>query len=179
MTDGPGRRFQIRYSIQRWDDGKWFYGSLFVVFMALAVFNFLEKRSVLSYIPVLVLDGIILVCLYLMRRVSYVEVASDGLIIRYVFRRLNLPYTALAKIRRQSLDVAFQPAGRRRFVNRFVRRLAKQPAVYIRLDRRQPELLADAEKRLGLRLVAGPDIVLPLSDVDAFIAEMKGRLRGS
>jgi hypothetical protein len=179
MSDGPGRRFQIRYSQQRWDDGKWFYGSLFVVFIGLAAFNLIEKKSIVSYIPVLVLDGLIMVALYLMRRISYVDVGSEGLAIRYVFRRLTLPYTAMSKVRRQQLDVAFQPANRRRFVNRFVRRLAKQPAAYIRLDRRRPELLAEAEKRLGPRLVAAPDIVLPLKDVDAFIAEIRGRLRGS
>jgi hypothetical protein len=82
-------------------------------------------------------------------------------------------------VRRQALEVAFQPAERRRFVNRFVRRLSRQPAAYIRLDRRSPELLAEAERRLGPRLVAGPDIVLPLVDVDEFIAAMKGRLRSA
>jgi len=179
MTDAPGRRFPIRYSIQRWDDGKWFYGSLFVVFVALALFNLFEKRSIVSYVPVIVLDGVILVALYLMRRVSYVEVGQDGLIIRYVFHRISLPYTSLSKVRRQALEVAFQPAERRRFVNRFVRRLSKQPAAYIRLDRRNPELLAEAERRLGARMVAGPDIVVPLVDVDQFVAAMKGRLRGA
>ena len=179
MTDESRSRFQIRYSIQRWDDGKWFYGSLFVVFSALAIFNVIEKRSIVSYIPVLVLDGFILVALYLMRRVSYVEVTPDGLNIRYVFHHISLPYTALSKVRRQALEVAFQPAERRRFVNRFVRRLAKQPAAYIRLDRRKPELLAEAERRLGARLVAGPDIVLPVVDLDQFISTIKGRLRGA
>jgi hypothetical protein len=179
MTDGQGQRFLIRYSIQRWDDGKWFYGSLFVVFTALSIFDLVEKRSIVSYIPVLVLDGVILVALYFMRRVSYVEIGQEGLVIRYVFHRISLPYTALSKVRKQALEVAFQPAERRRFVNRFVRRLSKQPAAYIRLDRRNPELLAEAERRLGARLVAGPDIVLPLVDVDQFVAAMKGRLRGA
>jgi len=179
MTDESGRRFFIRYSIQRWDDGKWFYGSLFVVFTALAIFDMVGKRSIVKYVPVLVLDAVILAALYLMRRVSYVEVGQDGLVVRYVFRRISLPYTSLSKVRRQALEVAFQPAERRRFVNRFVRRLSKQPAAYIRLDRRNPELLAEAERRLGARMVAGPDIVLPLVDVDQFVAAMKGRLRGA
>jgi hypothetical protein len=179
MTDETGRRFLIRYSIQRWDDGKWFYGSLLVVFSALTIFNLVEKRSIVSYVPVLVLDALIVAALYLMRRVSYVEVGQDGLIIRYVFHRISLPYTALSKVRRQALEVAFQPAERRRLVNRFVRRLSKQPAAYIRLDRRNPDLLAEAERRLGARMVAGLDIVIPLVDVDQFVAAMKGRLRGA
>ena len=179
MTEAPGRRFQIRYATQRWDDGKWFYGSLLIILLGLTLFKIVQHQSVISFIPVLVVDGVIIVGLYLMRLVSYVEVGAEGLQIRYVFKRLNLPYTSLSKVRRQALEVAFQPAERRRFVNRFVRRLARQPAAYIRLDRRDPSLLVEAERRLGARFVAGPDIVLPLSDVDLFVSEMKGRLRGA
>ena len=62
--------------------------------------------------------------------------------------------------------------------NRFVRRLSREPAVYIRIDKRQPDLIAQTERRLGQRLVAGPDVVLPITDIDTFIGEMKGRLRG-
>lgn len=179
MTPGSGKRFEIRYSTQRWSDGKWFYGSFLVILVGLTAFNVVQHLPILSFIPALVLDAAILLALYLMRRVSYVDVGSDSLHVRYIFRRMTLPYTGLTKIRRQALDVAFAPQERRRFVNRFVRRLAREPAAYIRLDRRQADLLAEAERRLGPRLVAGPDIVIPLVDVDAFIAEMKGKLRAS
>lgn len=177
MTPGKGRRFEIRYSTQRWNDGKWFYGSFLIILAGLTVFKILQRQPIISFIPVLILDGGILLALYLMRRVSYVDVGSDSLEVRYVFHRMTLPYSGLSKVRRQALDVAFAPTERRRFVNRFVRRLAREPAAYIRIDRRQAELLAEAERRLGPRLVAGPDIVVPLVDVDAFVAEMKGRLR--
>jgi hypothetical protein len=179
MTDAAGRRFAIRYAIQRWDDGKWFYGSFLVILVGLTVFKIYRHQSIISFIPVLILDAGILLLFYLARLVSYVEVGGDGLRIRYVFRRMTLPYTALSKVRRQALEVAFQPADRRRFANRFVRRLARQPAAYIRLDRRNPDLLVEAERRLGARLVAGPDVVIPIVDVDGFIAELKGRLRGA
>lgn len=179
MTGASTQRFHIRYSIQRWDDGKWFYGSFLIILLGLTAYKIIQHQPIVSFIPVLILDGVILAAIYLLRLVSYVDVGTDGLRIRYVFHHMDLPYTALSKVRRQPLDVAFQPAERRRFVNRFVRRLAKEPAAYIRLDRRQPDLLADAERRLGPRLVAGPDVVVPLQEVDAFIALMKGRLRGS
>ena len=179
MSDAPVRRFQIRYSIQRWEDGKWFYGGLLIILIGLTFFKLARHEEIATVIPVLIVDIAVVLGLYLLRLISYVDIAPDGLRIRYVFRQMTVPYTALSKVRRQALDVAFQPAERRRFVNRFVRRLAKEPAAYLRLDRRQPEMLAEAEKRLGPRLVAGPDIVIPVADVDAFIAEMKGRLRGS
>jgi Bacterial PH domain len=178
MTGAATRRFAIRYSLQRWSDGKWFYGSFFIVLVVLVVINLIQRQQIVSFIPVLVLDGAILLAFWLMRLVSYVEITDDGLRVRYLLRHVELPYSALARVRRQPLEVAFQPAERRRFVNRFVRRLAHEPAAYIRLDRRQADLIESTERQLGPRLVAGADIVVPIVDVDEFIAEIKGRLRG-
>jgi hypothetical protein len=125
-----------------------------------------------------VLDAGILVAFWLMRIVSYVEVTGDGVRIRYILRRMDLPFSSLSRVRRQPLEVAFQPAERRRFVNRFVRRLAREPAAYLRLDKKQEHLVEEAERRLGPRLVAAPDIVVPILDVDGFVAQLKGRLKG-
>jgi len=178
MTENGTRRFPIRYATQRWTDGKWLYGGLFVVGLVLIAFNWYQRRSILSFVPVTVLCGGILVAFWLMQKFSYLEISDDGLRVRYLLRHLELPYTALARVRRQPLEVAFQPADRRRFVNRFVRRLGREPAVYIRLDRRQPDLVASAERQLGPRLVAGADIVVPIAGVDDFVAEIKSRVRG-
>ena len=173
------RRFLIRYSIQRWEDGKWFYGIFLVVLVGLiAIKLVLHQPVTFLWWYVLAIDIVLLATLYLFRLTSYLETGPDGLRIRYVFRQVRLPYEALTKVRKQSLDVAFQPAERRRYVNRFVRRLGREPAVYIRIDKRLPDLIAQTERRLGQRMVVGPDVVLPITDIDTFIGEMKGRLRG-
>src|ERR1700674_1419198 len=178
MSATGTRRYPIRSATQRWSDGKWFYGALFIIGLALIGYNLHRKLSIISLIPVTVLCGAILVAFWVMQKISYVEITDDGLRVRYLLRHLELPYSALARVRRQPLEVAFQPAERRRFVNRFVRRLAREPAAYIRLDRRQTELLESAERELGPRLVAGADIVVPIVGVDDFVAQIKGRLRG-
>lgn len=178
MTENGTRRYPIRYATQRWSDGKWFYGGFFIILLGLVGFNLIQHRQIISFIPVLVVDGGILVVFWLMRLFSYVEMSDHGLRIRYLRRQLDLPYTALARVRRQPLEVAFQPADRRRYMNRFVRRLAREPAAYIRLDRRQPDLVDSAERQLGPRFVAGADIVVPLVGVDEFVAQMKSRVRG-
>ena len=178
MSDKANRRYPILYSVQRWNDGKWFYGGFFIILVVLLIIKLIQHQTIISFIPVTVLDGIILVAFWLMRRISYIEVSDDGIEIRYLLRHIELPYTALARVRRQPLEVAFQPAERRRFVNRFVRRLARGPAAYIRLDRRQSDLIEAAERQLGPRLVAGADIVIPIVGVDDFVAQIKGRLRG-
>ena len=178
MTENGSRRFPIRYATQRWTDGKWLYGGLFVVGLVLIAFNLYQGRQIVSFVPVTVLCGAILVTFWLMQKFSYLEISDDGLRVRYLLRHLELPYTALARVRRQPLEVAFQPAERRRFVNRFVRRLGREPAAYIRLDRRQPDLVESAERKLGPRLVAGADIVVPIARVGEFVAEMKSRVRG-
>ena len=178
MSDKAKRRYPILYSVQRWNDGKWFYGGFFIILVVLLIIKLIQHQTIISFIPVTVLDGVILVVFWLMQRISYIEVSDDGIEIRYLLRHIELPYTALARVRRQPLEVAFQPAERRRFVNRFVRRLARGPAAYIRLDRRQSDLIEAAERQLGPRLVAGADIVIPIVAVDDFVAQIKGRLRG-
>lgn len=178
LVAAASRRFPIRYSIQRWNDGLWFYGSFLIILVVLTLAKVIAHQSIVSFVPVLVLDAGILVAFWLMRLVSYVEVTGDGVRIRYIMRRMDLPFSSLSRVRRQPLEVAFQPAERRRFVNRFVRRLAREPAAYLRLDRRQEHLVEEAERRLGPRLVAGSDIVVPIVDVDGFIGQVKGRLRG-
>jgi hypothetical protein len=178
MSDQAKRRYPILYSVQRWNDGKWFYGGFFIILVVLLIIKLIQHQTIISFIPVTVLDGVILVAFWLMQRISYIQVSDDGIEIRYLLRHIELPYTALARVRRQPLEVAFQPAERRRFVNRFVRRLARGPAAYIRLDRRQSDLIEAAERQLGPRLVAGADIVIPIVGVDDFVAQIKGRLRG-
>jgi len=178
MSDKAKRRYPILYSVQRWNDGKWFYGGFFIILVALLIIKLIQHQTIISFIPVTVLDGVILLVFWLMQRISYIEVSDDGIEIRYLLRHIELPYTALARVRRQPLEVAFQPAERRRLVNRFVRRLARGPAAYIRLDRRQSDLIEAAERQLGPRLVAGADIVVPIVGVDDFVAQIKGRLRG-
>jgi len=176
MTRGAIRRFPIRYAIQRWNDGIWFYGSFFIILVVLVAVNLRQGHQIASFIPVLVLDLAILVTFWLMRSFSYVEIADDSLRVRYLFRHVELPYTALSRVRRQPLEVAFQPAERRRFVNRFVRRLAKEPAAYIRLDRRQRDLVEHTERQLGPRLVAGADVVVPIVDLDDFVITHRTQL---
>ena len=113
MIQGAPRRFPIRYAIQRWNDGKWFYGSFFLILLVLVAINLFQQHQIISFIPVLVLDLAILVSFWLMRSFSYVEIAEDSLRVRYLFRHVELPYTALSRVRRQPLEVAFQPAERR------------------------------------------------------------------
>lgn len=178
MTQDGVQRFPIRYSIQRWKDNLWFYGAVFVIMLVLTIAKLVLHQMTPDVVVVLILSGVLLVSLWVMRILSYVEVHDDGLTIRYVARRMDLPFASLARVRRQPLEVAFQPAERRRYVNRYVRRLAREPAAYIRIDRRQDGLIEEAERKLGPRLVAGADIVVPILNVDQFVNEMKSRLKG-
>src|SRR5437899_12005738 len=112
MNQGAPRRFPIRYAIQRWNDGKWSYGSFFLILLVLVAINLIQQHQIISLIPVLVLDFAILVTFWLMRSFSYVNVADDSLRVRYLFRLVELPCTALSRVRRQPPQVAFHPTGR-------------------------------------------------------------------
>jgi hypothetical protein len=179
MIVDPTKRFYIRYGIQRWDDGKWFLGSFVLLLVVLIAFDYSRGLPVVTFVVVLVMEVIFLAALFILRWTSYLQLTPDRLRIRYLLTRIDLPYTAVARVRKQPLEVAFQPADRRRYRNRFVRRLAREPAVYVRIDRRESELLARLERRLGRRVVTGADIVLPITDVEEFVTAMKSRLRGA
>ena len=177
MTSASAGRFYIRYAIQRWDDAKWFIGSFVVVLLALTAYSIAVHKSSLTFLIVLLMEMVFLLGLWTFRRTAYLEIGEQGLRVRYLLTRLELPFAAVTRVRKQPLGVAFQPADRRRYVNRFVRRLARDPAVYIRLDRRESELIQEVTRHLGARMVNGADVILPITDVDAFLAAVKGRLR--
>jgi hypothetical protein len=179
MTSAPASRFHIRYAIQRWNDAKWFIGSFIIVLIALSAYSVAIHRPLVTFLVVLVMEVLFLIGLWMFRRMSYIQIGDDSLQVRHLFTKVDLPFTAVTRVRKQPLGVAFQPADRKRYVNRFVRRLARDPAVYIRIDRREPELIGLAARRLGARMVHGADVVLPIQHVDEFLTAVKGRLRGA
>jgi hypothetical protein len=177
MSAAPPARFYIRYAIQRWNDAKWFIGSFIVVLLALTIYGIIRRQSIFTFALVLLIEVAFLSGLWAFRRMAYIEVREDGLRLRYLFTQVELPYGAVSRVRKQPLGVAFQPAERRRYVNRFVRRLIRDPAVYIRIDRRQSDQLERLERRLGARMIVGADLVLPITDIDDFMVAVKARLR--
>ena len=79
MSGEQRRRYPILYSVQRWNDGKWFYGGFFIILVVLTAIKLYQHQPIISFIPVTVLDGVILVAFWLVRRISYVDVSDDGL----------------------------------------------------------------------------------------------------
>jgi hypothetical protein len=174
-----GRRFYIRYAIQRWDDAKWFVGSFIVVLAVLLGYRLAQGRVDYLFLSALCIEVLFLAGVYLFRRLAYLEVLQDRLLVRYGFQRAEIPVAVVTRVRKQPLQAAFQQPERRRYLNRFVRRLLRQPAAFIRIDRREPELLDLIRARLGARMVHGPDLVLPITDLDAFLSMMKVQLRST
>ncbi|HYM49961.1 MAG TPA: hypothetical protein VET65_05235 [Candidatus Limnocylindrales bacterium] len=177
MTGALPARFYIRYGLQRWDDGKWFIGIYIALLIGLTAYSVMVHQFAVLNLALLVLAILFAGVLRTMSRLAYIEIGADHLRLRYLMTRVDLPFGSLTRVRKQPLGVAFQAAERRRYLNRFVRRLSRDPAVYIRIDRREADLIDDLERRLGARMVSGADLVLPITDTDAFIAAVKGRVR--
>lgn len=173
------RRFYIRYAIQRWDDAKWFVGTFILMLAVLLGYRLVQGRVDYLFLGALALELLFFGWLYAFRRLAYLEVLSDRLLVRYLFQRAEIPIAGVTRVRKQPLQAAFQQPERRRHLNRFVRRLLRQPAAFIRIDRRQPELLELITASLGARMVNGQDLVLPITDLDAFMGLMKAQLRTS
>lgn len=173
------RRFYIRYAIQRWDDAKWFVGTFILMLAVLLGYRMTQGRVDYLFVVALVVELLFLVGLYAFRRMAYLEVLSDRLLVRYLFQRAEIPIALVTRVRKQPLQAAFQQPDRRRYLNRFVRRLLRQPAAFIRIDRREPQLLEVVAASLGARMVNGQDVVLPITDLDTFVGLMKTQLRAS
>jgi hypothetical protein len=180
MTATPPR-YAIRYAEERWKDSRWFIAYLVVVLVVFSVFLRPKGQSVavvwIPSIEAVVVGGAYLAILFVFQRISYLEPGADGLRLRYGMTSITIPYAAISRVRRQPLDVAFAAPERRRYRNRFTRRLGGQPAVYIRIDRRQEDLIAQLQRRLGPRFLLGQDIVLPITDPEGFLAAIKSRIR--
>ena len=171
------RRFYIRYAIQRWDDAKWFVGSFLVVIALLLGYRLAQGRVDYLFLVAFVVELLFFLWLYAFRRMAYLEVMGDRLRVRYLFQHAEIPIALVTRVRKQPLQAAFQQPDRRRYLNRFVRRLLRQPAAFIRIDRREPQLLEVITASLGARLVYGQDVVLPITDLDTFVGLMKTQLR--
>lgn len=175
---GPAvRRYYVRYGKVRWERSRLYLGVVIVLLAGLVVYNLTQGAPVQLLVSVLLLEIFFFALFYVLRWTAYLELRPEAIHIRYLLARIELPYAAVARVRKQPLIIAFQPADRRRYVNAFVRRLGRDQAVYIRIDRRQEDLLAQLQRRLGPRMVAGPDVVLPIDDVEEFVTTVKTRLR--
>jgi len=62
----------------------------FVLLVVLIAIKVYQHQPIVSFIPVTVLDGMILVAFWLMQRFSYIEVSEDGIKIRYLLRQIML-----------------------------------------------------------------------------------------
>jgi len=176
-----GQRYAIRYAAERWKDSRWFIAWLVLVLVVFSVFLRPKGQSLavllIPSIEAVVIGAVYLGILFVFQRTSYLEVGSEGLRLRYGLVSLEIPYSAVSRVRRQPLDVAFAAPERRRYRNRFTRRLGPEPAIYLRIDRREEALLAQVGRRLGGRFVLGNDIVLPITDVAGFLNAVKPRIR--
>lgn len=176
-----GQRYAIRYAIERWKDSRWFIAWLVLVLVVFSVFLRPKGQSLavllIPSIEAVVIGAVYLAILFVFQRTSYLEVGTEGLRLRYGLVSLEIPYSAVSRVRRQPLDVAFAAPERRRYRNRFTRRLGPEPAIYLRIDRREEALLAQVGRRLGGRFVLSNDIVLPITDVAGFLNAVKPRIR--
>jgi hypothetical protein len=154
-----------------------FYGAFLLAILALIGYNWIRRMPILPLVPLPVIVVVIMIGFFTLHRASYLSVEDSGLRVRNGVRSATVPYTAVARVRKQALEAAFTAPDRRRYVNRFVRRLAREPAVYIRIEKRQAAVAQELEKRLGRRFVHGLDLVLPITDPEGLMAEVKGHLQ--
>jgi hypothetical protein len=172
-TVPAGKRYPVRYAEQFFKDMRFMVVSLSalaIVFGTIALFS--HQSIAGTYLLLALAELGVLALLYVRKQRCYCTATDDALVIQYTLGRLPIPFAAIKRVRVQPLRPAFLLPERRRYLNRPTKKLLDTPALYVRLDPRDP-LHAEAMRRLHGRIVYKDELVLPIAEAE----ELAGQVR--
>jgi hypothetical protein len=173
VTVPAGKRYPVRYAEQFFKDMRFMVGSLSalaIVFGTIALFN--HQSIAGTYLLLALAELGVLALLFVRKQRCYCTLTEDTLVIHHTLGRLPIPFSAIKRVRVQPLRPAFLAPERRRYLNRPTKKLLDTPALYLRLDPRDP-LHTEAMRRLHGRIVYKDDMVLPIAEAE----ELAGQVR--
>lgn len=173
----PGDRFGVLNSYEFWRRSWWVlaYGIL-VLLVGEGITLFGHRGVDPSFLLVMLLFVIMLLGLYLRQHWHYVELGSDGLVIRNWFRITEIPFTLMRQSRAQQLAAFFDTPSRRQLMGGRLRRYGASPVCILRLDVAPDQLLAIG-RQLGKRTVLDQDLILLVRRADQLDQAVRPRIR--
>lgn len=175
--DPVGTRYPVIASYELWRRMRYMLLYCTVVVLVgegIAVFG----RSGLqpSYLVVAVLFVIIGVVLYIRTRLHYVELGSEGLLLRTPMKLRQLPYADVRQSRSQQMQAYFEAPNRRELFSGSLRRYGGQPICVVRVNT-DHELLLQLGRLLGRRTVLDQDLILVVRGADGLDRALHTRIR--
>lgn len=170
-----GPRHRILYDLERWRR----YRMLFLLpAAALVVVTGLNSRQRSSaplsgYLAAFLLS--LLLSSWLRQRFSYLRVESGELVVHTLVARARVPLASVRRSRVMRLGGAYERPERRRYMPRPPRRWADKEALSLRLGGDVD--LVRLRRLLGARCVMDDELVVPLVDSRALLAELGGATR--
>jgi len=110
--------------------------------------------------------------LWTRRRLSYLGVEGDQLLVRVMFNRVRIPLTEVRQVRVAKLRSKFGKPERRRVLPRPKDRWLEREALIVRLEA-EPRALIKLTRLLGARCLDGRDLVVPVANPRDLAAEIE------
>lgn len=129
-----------------------------------------------SYLVVAALFVVIGVALYLRKRLHYVELGNDGLLLRTPLKLRQLPYADIRQSRSQQMRAYFEAPNRRELFSGSLRRYGAQAICVIRVDT-DHDLLLQLGRLMGRRTVLDQDLILVVQGADGLDRALHTRIR--
>lgn len=173
-----GGRHYLLYARQNWRDMRFLLGGLTVVYLALGVWEGVQRHSLALAVQgsgIAVLPPLMMLAVYAYTRMCWVEIGDEGLQVHFPIRRATVAYTEVEKARLDTLKNVFERPEYRRMASGTVKRLYGERALCVRL-RGDEDLPAELRRRLGPRTVLDRELVLAITDADVAYGELKQRL---
>jgi hypothetical protein len=168
------RRYAILYDVERWRKNRTILLFPATVFILVTIFSATLRNGGSTSFYSLV--GAFLYALaasfWTRQRFSYLSVDGDDLVVRVMVGRQRIPLSQVRRARVARLASKFSRPEKRRFLPRPRNHWLETDAVIVRLDSDAQDLVRLA-RLVGSRCLDGNDLVVPVADPAALVAEIE------
>ncbi|HEV3231838.1 MAG TPA: hypothetical protein VG245_06260 [Candidatus Dormibacteraeota bacterium] len=170
-----GRKHYLLYARQNWRDSRVLVAVIALGYTGIGVYDLLrhDVAGAFTFLLPAPLALIFLPLLYGWTKINYVTFDDDGIFIRIFMRRTTVPWEQVERGRLETMQKIFELPERKRLRTGIVRRLYREQAVCVRVREDDADLL---RRRLGARTIPARELVLPVTDGDGAMAEIKLQL---
>jgi hypothetical protein len=169
------RKHYLLYARQNWRDARVLVALIAFGYVAVGLFE-LSRHNLpvaLQFLIPAPLALLFLPLLWAWTRINYVAFEEEGVFIRIFLRAVRVPWEVVERARVETLERIFEAPERRRLRSGIVRRLYRQKAVCVRV---REDDAPNLRRKLGARTIPARELVLPVTEEEAAMAEIKQRL---
>jgi hypothetical protein len=168
------RRYAILYDVERWRKNRTILLFPATVFVLVTIFSATLRNggSTSFYLLVGAFLYALALSFWTRQRFSYLSVDGDDLVVRVMAGRQRIPLSEVRRARVARLASKFSRPEKRGFLPRPRNHWLETDAVIVRLESDAQDLVRLA-RLVGSRCLDGNDLVVPVADPAALVAEIE------